>query len=109
MFINLNLINLSILCSNLLVTDRIYLKFITYFGVLISLFRMPSKAWKKRICEKDRIRNKVSSERGSDNIIPNCPLQGKKEITGIHGTLRRTRTYPEYSGHVGSNGSGRSF
>ena len=67
---------------------------------------MPSKAWKKRIYEKDLDRNKVSSERGSDIIIPNCPLQGKKKITGIHGTVRRTRTYPEYSGRVGANGSG---
>ena len=66
---------------------------------------MPSKAWKKRIYEKDRDRNKVSSERGSDNIIPNCPLQGNKGIKGIHGTLRRSRTYPEYSGRIGANGS----
>ena len=72
------------------------------------LFRMPSKDRKIRSYYKDRNRTKVSSEGGSNKIIPNCPLQGKKEIAGIHGTLRRTRTYPEYSGRVGANGSGRS-
>ena len=68
---------------------------------------MPTKDRKIRC--KDRHRKQVSSGCGSEKFIPNCPLQGKKGIKGIHGTLRRTRTYPEYSGHVGSNGSGRSF
>ena len=74
--------------------DQNYLVF-NRFYFANQLFRMPSKAWNKRNYLKDRYRTQVSSESGSDKIIPNCPLQGKKEITGIHGTLRRTRTYPE--------------
>ena len=69
---------------------------------------MPYKSKKVKAEKKDRYRTKVGSVCGSEKLIPNCPLQGKKEITGIHGTLRRTRTYPEYSGRVGANGSGRS-
>ena len=74
--------------------------------VVIKKFRMPSTTQNRKKERKDRYRNKVSTECGSGKIIPNCPLQGKKEIIGIHGTLRRSRTYPEYSGRVGSNESG---
>ena len=69
---------------------------------------MPYKSKKVKAERKDRYRTKVGSVCGSEKLIPNCPLQGKKEFIGIHGTLRRTRTYPEYSGRVGANGSGRS-
>ena len=69
---------------------------------------MPSTIQKERNRRLNRYRSKVSSGCGSDKIIPNCPLQGKKEITGIHGTLRRSRTYPECSGRVGANWSGRT-
>ena len=69
---------------------------------------MPFDTRKRKSYEKERYRKQVSSGSGSNKIIPNCPLQGKKELIGIHGTLRRTRTYPEYSGRVGANGSGRS-
>ena len=67
---------------------------------------MPYKSKKVKAEKKDRYRTKVGSVCGSEKLIPNCPLQGKKEFIGIYGTLRRTRTYPEYSGRVGANGSG---
>ena len=77
--------------------------------LLNRLFRMPSNIQKRKMYLKNRHQNQVSSGCGSDKIIPNCPLQGKKEITRIHGTLRRTGTYLKYFGRVGRNGSGKSL
>ena len=86
---------------------QIYL-ILTLIMELINFFRMPYKSKERKRYRKDWHRTKVSSDCGSEKFIPNCPPQGKKEFIGIHGTLRRTRTYPEYSGRVSAFGSGRS-
>ena len=63
---------------------------------------MPSKAYSKRIYDKERKGGKKLSGCGSICFIPNRPLQGEMIIDGKR-VLGRSRTYPGSPGRLSQN------
>ena len=69
---------------------------------------MPSKAFLKRINEKERKRGKQLSGCSSKDFIPNRPLQGEMIRDGKR-VLGRSRTYPGCPGRLSQRNMSRSY